>query len=216
MDMAGAGAVAGVMRSLALRKSKAHVVGLVGLVENMPDGDAVRPGDVVRSMKGDTVEIVNTDAEGRLVLADLLWYAAERFQPKALVNLATLTGAIVAALGKHKAGLFCNDDALAKALTSAASSEDEGLWRMPLGAEYAEQLKSRVADLKNSGTQGGGAVAAAEFLRRFVKDDIPWAHLDIAGVATVNSDTKLTPKGATGWGVLSLDRWIADTYEDQS
>ncbi len=213
MDMGGAGTVAGVMKTLALRNAKANVVGLVGLVENMPDGKAMRPGDVIRSMKGDTVEVINTDAEGRLVLADVLWYAAERFQPKAMVDLATLTGAIVVALGKHHAGLFCNDDALAKGLFAAAAKENEGLWRMPLGSEYAEQLKSRVADVRNSGDRRGGAVTAAEFLRRFVKDDMPWAHIDIAGVTTTSVDLGVSPKGATGWGVMTLDRWVREAGE---
>ncbi len=213
MDMGGAGTVAGVMRSLAFRKAKVNVVGIVGLVENMPDGRAMRPGDVIRSMKGDTVEVVNTDAEGRLVLADLLWYAGKRFKPTAMVDLATLTGAVVVALGKHYAGLFTPDDTLAGQLLAAAEAEDEGLWQLPLGPRYARQLESRVADLKNSAGRPGGAVTAAEFLRRFVDRDTPWAHLDIAGVATNGSDQHLGPKGASGWGVLTLNRWISDQYE---
>ncbi len=216
MDMGGAGTVAGVMKTLAQRQSSANVVGLVGLVENMPDGAAMRPGDVIRSMKGDTVEVVNTDAEGRLVLADLLWYTAERFKPQAMVDLATLTGAIVVALGGDRAGLFCNDEGLAKALTSASDSEKEGLWRMPLGDAYAGKLKSLVADVKNSGDRAGGASTAAEFLRRFVRDGTPWAHLDIAGVATVGAARNLTPKGASGWGVRTLDRWIRDVGEGET
>ena len=213
MDMGGAGTVAGVMRALALRKARVNVVGIVGLVENMPDGRAMRPGDVIRSMKGDTVEVVNTDAEGRLVLADLLWYASERFKPSAMIDLATLTGAVVVALGKHHAGLFSPDDALAGQLIAAAKAEGEGLWQLPLGARYARQLDSRVADLKNSAGRDGGAVTAAEFLRRFVDRDTPWAHLDIAGVATIGSEQPLGPKGATGWGVLTLNRWIAERHE---
>ncbi len=213
MDMGGAGTVAGVMRALARRKARANVVGIVGLVENMPDGRAMRPGDVIRSMKGDTVEVVNTDAEGRLVLADLLWYAAQEVKPSAMVDLATLTGAVVVALGKHNAGLFSTDEALAGQLIDAAAAEGEGLWQLPLGAGYARQLESGVADLKNSAGRDGGAVTAAEFLRRFVDQDIPWAHLDIAGVATAGADQPLGPKGATGWGVLTLNRWIADQYE---
>ena len=208
MDMGGAGTVAGVMKALALRKAPVNVVGLVGLVENMSDGRAMRPGDVIRSMKGDTVEVVNTDAEGRLVLADVLWYAADRFAPAAMVDLATLTGAIVVALGKHHAGFFSNDDALAKALSVAAEKENEGLWRMPLGKDYADQLKSRIADTKNSGDRRGGAVTAAEFLKRFVKDGTPWAHIDIAGVTLEGADKPLSPRGATGWGVRTLDRWV--------
>lgn len=213
MDMGGAAVVAGVMRSLALRKAKANVVGIVGIVENMPSGDATRPGDVVRSMKGDTVENVNTDAEGRLVLADVLWYAQDRFAPQAIVNLATLTGAMVVALGHEHAGIFANDDTLWTGIEAAARAEDEGAWRMPLGKGYAEGLKSRVADVKNVGGREGGACSAAEFLRRFIKDDTPWAHMDIAGVASVSTDGKLAPKGATGWGVMTLNRLIADKYE---
>lgn len=213
MDMGGAGVVSGVMKSLALRNAPSNVVGLVGLVENMPDGRATRPGDVIRSMKGDTVEVINTDAEGRLVLADVLWYAAQRFAPSAMVDLATLTGAIVVSLGHHNAGLFSNDDDLAKALMSAASTESEGLWRMPLGPLYADQLKSRIADTKNSATHQGGAVTAAEFLQRFVKEGTPWAHIDIAGVTLGHAAKPLSPKGATGWGVLTLDRWIRSATE---
>ncbi len=213
MDMGGAGVVAGVMRTLALRKARANVVGLVGLVENMPSGNATRPGDVVRSLKGDTVEIINTDAEGRLVLADVLWYAQERFQPTGIVNLATLTGAIIIALGHENAGLFSNDDGLADALLAAARAEGEGLWRMPMGEAYDQKLKSRVADMQNVGGRDGGSITAAQFLQRFVKDGTPWAHLDIAGVASLKADSTLAPKGATGWGVMTLDRLIADRYE---
>lgn len=212
-DMGGAAVVSGVMRALALRKAKANVVGLVGLVENMPDGRAQRPGDIVRSMKGDTVEIINTDAEGRLVLADVLWYAQERFSPAAMIDLATLTGAIVVALGAENAGVFSNDDALCAAFLKAARAEGEGAWRMPMGEGYDAKLKSRLADMVNSCGREGGSVTAAQFLRRFVKDDTPWIHLDIAGVTLVNSDTALAPKGATGWGVLSLDRLVRDRFE---
>ena len=213
MDMGGAGVVAGVMRALALRKAKANVVGLVGLVENMPDGKAQRPGDIVRSMKGDTIEVINTDAEGRLVLADVLWYAQERFHPKAMVDLATLTGAIIIALGHENAGVFANDDALANAFLKAAAAEGEGAWRMPMGAAYEKQLKSTFADVKNVGGRPAGAVTAAQFLARFVRPDCPWIHLDIAGVASQQKDLDLSPKGATGWGVLSLDRMIRDGFE---
>lgn len=214
MDMGGAGVVAGVMRALALRKAKANVVGLVGLVENMPDGRAQRPGDVVRTMKGDTVEVINTDAEGRLVLADVLWYAQERFKPAAMVDLATLTGAIIIGLGHQNAGVFANDDALCADFLRAADASGEGAWRMPLGDAYDKQLKSQIADMKNVGGRPGGAITAAQFLQRFVKADCPWIHLDIAGVARTPEETPLAPKGATGWGVLALDRLVADRFEN--
>lgn len=213
MDMGGAGVVAGVMHLLARRQAKAHVVGLVGLVENMPSGTAMRPGDVVRSMKGDTIEIVNTDAEGRLVLADVLWYAQDRFAPRAIVDLATLTGAIIVALGHDNAGVFSNDDALATAFLKAAQAEGEGAWRMPLGDGYADLIKSRVADIKNSGGRFAGAITAAMFLQRFIKPDMPWLHLDIAGTAMPVAETTLAPKGPTGWGVRSLDRLVRDMFE---
>ena len=213
MDMGGAGVVAGVMRTLALRKSKANVVGLVGIVENMPDGRAQRPGDVVRSMKGDTIEVINTDAEGRLVLADVLWYAQERFKPTGMINLATLTGAIIVALGHENTGVFSNNDALCNAFLIAADAEGEGAWRMPMGPAYDEKLKSRVADMVNSCGRDGGSITAAQFLRRFVKDDMPWCHLDIAGTALLKSDSTLSPKGATGWGVMALNRMIRDMFE---
>ncbi|MGC9417881.1 MAG: leucyl aminopeptidase [Rhodovulum sp.] len=213
MDMGGAGVVAGVMRTLALRKAKANVVGLVGLVENMPDGKAQRPGDIVRTMKGDTVEVINTDAEGRLVLADVLWYAQERFKPAAMVDLATLTGAIIIGLGHHNAGVFANDDVFCADFLKAAAAEGEGAWRMPLGAAYDRQIKSQIADIKNTGGRQAGAVTAAQFLQRFVKEDCPWIHLDIAGVARTPEETVLAPKGPTGWGVLALDRLVADRFE---
>ena len=213
MDMGGAGVVAGVMRTLALRKAKANVVGLVGLVENMPDGKATRPGDIVRSMKGDTVEIINTDAEGRLVLADVLWYAQERFNPTGIVDLATLTGAIIVALGHENAGVFSNDDGLADAFLAAAKAEGEGAWRMPMGQAYDDKLKSRIADMQNIGGRDGGAITAAQFLARFIKPGVPWVHLDIAGTALLKADSTLAPKGATGWGVMALNRLIADRYE---
>ncbi len=213
MDMGGAGVVAGVMRALALRKAKANVVGIVGLVENMPSGNATRPGDVVKSMKGDTIEIINTDAEGRLVLADVLWYAQERFKPVGMINLATLTGAVIVALGHENAGVFSNSDALSAAFLKAAGAEGEGAWRLPLGPAYDATLKSRIADMKNVGGRPGGAIIAAQFLQRFVKPDVPWVHLDIAGTALVKKETALAPAGATGWGVLALNRLIADNYE---
>ena len=213
MDMGGAGVVAGVMRTLALRKARANVVGLVGLVENMPSGTATRPGDVVKSMKGDTIEVINTDAEGRLVLADVLWYAQERFKPTGIINLATLTGAIIIALGHENAGVFSNDDDLCNAFLAAAKAEGEGAWRMPMGQAYDDMLKSRIADMKNVGGREGGSITAAQFLKRFIKDGQPWIHLDIAGTALVKSDLTLSPKGATGWGVMALNRLIADRYE---
>ncbi|WP_212524692.1 leucyl aminopeptidase [Actibacterium sp. MT2.3-13A] len=213
MDMGGAGVVAGVMRALALRKARANVVGLVGLVENMPSGTAIRPGDVVKSMKGDTVEIVNTDAEGRLVLCDVLWYAQERFKPAGMVDLATLTGAIIIGLGHEMAGVFSNDDALCDAFLKAAKAEGEGAWRLPLAPAYDEQLKSPIADMKNVGGRPAGSITAAQFLQRFVKEGCPWIHIDIAGVASVKSETTLAPKGATGWGVIALDRLVRDRFE---
>jgi leucyl aminopeptidase len=213
MDMGGAGVVAGVMRTLALRKAKANVVGIVGLVENMPDGRAQRPGDVVRSMKGDTIEVINTDAEGRLVLADVLWYAQERFKPTGMINLATLTGAIIVALGHENTGVFSNDDALCNAFLKAAAAEGEGAWRMPMGSGYDAKLKSRVADMVNSCGRDGGAITAAHFLSRFVKPETPWCHLDIAGTALLKSESTLAPKGATGWGVMALNRLIRDLCE---
>ncbi len=213
MDMGGAGVVAGVMRTLALRKSKANVVGIVGLVENMPDGRAQRPGDIVKSMKGDTIEVINTDAEGRLVLADVMWYAQERFKPTGMIDLATLTGAIIIALGHENTGVFSNNDDLCNAFLAAAKAEGEGAWRMPMGDAYDAKLKSRLADMMNVGGRDGGAITAAQFLQRFVKPETPWCHLDIAGTALLKADTTLAPKGATGWGVMALDRLIRDRFE---
>ncbi len=213
MDMGGAGVVAGVMKTLALRQARANVVGLVGLVENMPDGKAQRPGDIVTSMKGDTIEVINTDAEGRLVLADVLWYAQDRFQPSGIIDLATLTGAIIIGLGHENAGVFSNDDKLAAAFLKAAGSEGEGAWRLPLAPAYDKLLKSDLADMKNVGGRAAGSITAAQFLQRFVKDGTPWIHLDIAGVASVKSQTAFAPKGATGWGVMALNRLIGDMFE---
>ena len=213
MDMGGAGVVAGVMRTLALRQAKANVVGLVGIVENMPDGNAIRPGDVLTSMKGDTIEVINTDAEGRLVLADVMWYAQDRFNPRGMIDLATLTGAIIVALGHENTGVFSNNDTLANAFLKAAAAEGEGAWRMPMGEAYDAKLKSRIADMMNVGGRDGGAITAAQFLARFVKPDMPWVHLDIAGTALLKADTALAPKGATGWGVMALDRLIRDMLE---
>ncbi len=213
MDMGGAGVVSGVMRALALRKARANVIGLVGLVENMPSGTATRPGDVVASMKGDTVEIINTDAEGRLVLADVMWYAQETFKPAAMVDLATLTGAVIVALGHEKAGVFANDDGLADAFLAAATTEGEGAWRLPLDPAYDKHLKSEIADMKNVGGRMAGAITAAQFLQRFVKDDLPWVHLDIAGAAFPKAESAYGPKGASGWGVLALDRLVRTRFE---
>ena len=211
-DMAGAGAVVGLMAALAGRKSKADVVGLVGLVENMPSGSAQRPGDVVTSYSGQTIEVLNTDAEGRLVLADVLWYAQEKFDPAFMVNLATLTGAIIVALGQEHGGMFSNDEELAQKLTSAGIATGEKLWRMPLGDAYDKAIKSDIADMKNIGGRHGSAIIAAQFIQRFVNNK-PWAHLDIAGMAWSSKDSACVPKGATAYGVRLLDRLVRDHYE---
>ncbi len=214
MDMGGAGVVAGVMRTLALRKAKANVVGLVGIVENMPSDRATRPGDVVTSMKGDTIEVINTDAEGRLVLADVLWYAQETYKPRGMVDLATLTGACIVALGHENAAVLSNDEGLCNAFLRAAKTEGEGAWRLPLGQGYADMIKGQIADIKNSAGRPAGTITAAEFLHRFIQEGMPWVHLDIAGVASVKADTTYAPKGATGWGVLALNRLVADMLEE--
>lgn len=211
-DMAGAAAVVGLMHTLAARKAKANVVGLIGLVENMPDGNAQRPGDIVTSMSGQTVEVLNTDAEGRLVLCDALWYCNDRFKPQFMVNLATLTGAIIVALGKQYAGLFSNDDELAGRLFAAGKATAEGVWRMPLGPEYDKMLDSRNADMKNIGGRHGGAITAAQFLKRFV-GDTPWAHLDIAGTAMDSNSSEYNRSWGSGYGVRLLDRLVRDHYE---
>ncbi|MFZ4687309.1 MAG: leucyl aminopeptidase, partial [Hyphomonadaceae bacterium] len=215
-DMGGSAAVVGAMISIAKRKAKANVVGLVGLVENMPDGNAQRPGDIVRAAAGKTIEIQNTDAEGRLVLCDVLWYAQKKFHPKAMIDLATLTGAIIISLGNEHAGLFSNDDDLASKLTAAGKVEGEPVWRLPLGAGYDKQIDSEVADMRNIGNAGNaGSITAAQFLQRFVDEGRAWAHLDIAGTAwKPGNDNPLEPTWATGWGVRILDRLIADNYED--
>jgi len=215
MDMGGAGVVSGVMKTLALRKAKANVVGLVGLVENMPSGNAQRPGDIVTSMKGDTIEVINTDAEGRLVLADVMWHAQISEQPSAMIDLATLTGAVIIALGHENAGVFSNDDSFANDFLKAAAAEGEGAWRLPLGQAYDNQIKSQKADMQNVGGRPAGSITAAQFLQRFVKEGTPWIHLDIAGVAQVSKDTALAPKGATGWGVMALDRLVRDRFESE-
>ena len=212
-DMAGAGAVIGLMAALAGRKAKVNAIGLVGLVENMPSGSAQRPGDVVTSYSGQTIEVINTDAEGRLVLADVLWYAQEKYDPKFMVNLATLTGAIIIGLGHEYGGLFSNDDDLAKRLTEAGEATGEKLWRMPLHDNYDKQIKSDIADMKNVGGRPGGSITAAQFIQRFVNGK-PWAHLDIAGMAWSGKDVATTPTGATAYGVRMLDHLVAEHYED--
>jgi leucyl aminopeptidase len=213
-DMAGAGAVIGLMKALAGRKAKVNAVGVIGLVENMPSGTAQRPGDVVRSMSGQTIEVINTDAEGRLVLADALWYTQDRFKPQFMVNLATLTGAIMIALGQVHAGLFSNNDQLAERLLAAGRASGELLWRMPLGEAYDKIINSDIADVKNVGNRYGGSITAAQFIQRFV-NGLPWAHLDIAGMAWSDKDAPTVPKGATGFGVRLLERFVADNYEER-
>ncbi len=210
-DMAGAGAVVGLMASLALRKARANVVGLVGLSENMPAGNALRPGDVVTSLSGQTIEVLNTDAEGRLLLADVIWYAQERFHPVLTVDMATLTGAIIVSLGHEFAGMFSNDDTLSARLIAAGQATGEGVWRMPLGEAYDKLIKSDIADMKNIGGRPGGSIIGAQFVQRFVRG--PWAHLDIAGMAWSSKDTATIPKGATAFGLRLLDRLVADHFE---
>ena len=213
-DMGGAGAVTGAMRLIAGRKAKANVVAVCALVENMPDGNATRPGDVVKSMSGQTVEVINTDAEGRLILCDAMWYAQEKFKPQAMVELSTLTGAIIVSLGHERAGLFSNNTQLSTRLRVAGSQIGEKLWRMPLGPKYDKLIDSEIADMKNvSNGRDGGSITAAQFLQRFVQDGVAWAHLDIAGVAWSTKGDDTTPKGATAYGVRLLDRLIADNYE---
>jgi leucyl aminopeptidase len=214
-DMAGAACVVGLMHALAKRKAKANVVGVIGLVENMPGGESYRPGDILTSMSGQTIEIVNTDAEGRLVLADALWWTKETAKPRFMVNLATLTGAIMVALGVENAGLFSNDDELSARLTEAGKATGETVWRMPMGPAYDKLIDSKFADMKNSGGRHGGSITAAHFLKRFV-GDTPWAHLDIAGVAMASPATETNTSWGSGWGVRLLDRLIADHYEDRS
>ena len=211
-DMAGAGTVIGLMAALAGRTAKVDAIGLVGLVENMPSGAAQRPGDVVTSYSGQTIEVINTDAEGRLVLADVLWYAQQKFDPKFMIDLATLTGAIIVGLGHEYAGLFSNDDELSQKLTAAGQATGERVWRMPLDEAYDKQIRSQIADMKNVGGRPGGSITAAQFIQRFVNGK-PWAHLDIAGTAWSTKDAAVIPKGATAFGVRLLDRLVADNYE---
>jgi leucyl aminopeptidase len=211
-DMGGAACVVGLMHALAARKAKVNAVGAIGLVENMPDGNAQRPGDIVTSMSGQTIEIINTDAEGRLVLADVLWYVAKKTKPKFMVDLATLTGAIVVALGTDHAGMFSNNDELAERLLAAGIESGEKVWRLPLGPEYDKLIDSQFADMKNTGGRHGGSITAAQFLQRFV-DGTPWAHLDIAGTAMGAPKTDINQSWGSGYGVRLLDRLVADHYE---
>jgi leucyl aminopeptidase len=211
-DMAGAATVVGLMHALAARKAKVNVVGAIGLVENMLDGKAQRPGDIVKTMAGQTIEIINTDAEGRLVLADVLHYVNKRFMPKFMINLATLTGAIIVALGQEYAGLFANDDKLAERLSNAGEATGERVWRMPLGAEYDKMIDSKFADMKNTGGRSAGAITAAQLLQRFVTKT-PWAHLDIAGTGMGSPQSDINRSWASGWGVRLLERLVEDHYE---
>jgi len=213
-DMGGAGAVVGAMKLIAGRKARANVVAVCALVENMPDGNATRPGDVVKSLSGQTVEIINTDAEGRLILCDAMWYCQEKFKPQAMVELSTLTGAIIVSLGHERAGLFSNNTQLSNKLRGAGALVGEKLWRMPLGPNYDKLIDSEIADMKNvSNGRDGGSITAAQFLQRFVQPGVAWAHLDIAGMAWSNKGNATCPKGATAYGVRLLDRLIADNYE---
>jgi leucyl aminopeptidase len=212
-DMAGAGAVAGLMRALAGRKARANVIGVCAMVENMPSGTAQRPGDIVTSMSGQTIEVLNTDAEGRLILADALWYAQDRYKPRLMVNLATLTGAIIIALGHLHAGLFSNNDELSDRLVASGKATGEKLWRLPLGEAYDKLIDSDAADMKNIGDGSAGSITGAQFIQRFA-NGVPWAHLDIAGTAWSKKDAATVPKGATAFGVRLLDHLVATHYED--
>ncbi|CCM75018.1 leucyl aminopeptidase [Rhizobium mesoamericanum] len=211
-DMGGAAAVTGLMQVLATRKAAVNAVGIIGLVENMPDGNAQRPGDIVTSMSGQTIEVINTDAEGRLVLCDALWYCNDRFKPKFMINLATLTGAILVALGNVHAGLFSNDDELSAQLTAAGLTTSEKLWRMPLGKEYDKMIDSKFADMKNTGGRHAGSITAAHFLKRFVQET-PWAHLDIAGTAMGSPQDEINQSWGSGFGVRLLDELVRANYE---
>jgi leucyl aminopeptidase len=213
-DMGGAGAVVGTLKALAGRKAKAHVVGICGLVENMPDGNAQRPGDIVTSMSGQTIEVINTDAEGRLVLCDAITWAQKTYAPEVLIDLATLTGAIIAALGDQHAGLFSNDDGLADALLAAGTAAGETLWRFPMGEAYNKLIDSPIADMKNIGGRYAGSITAAQFIERFVDEGVKWAHLDIAGMVWSDKPGPVWDKGATGYGVCLLDRLVSDKFEN--
>ncbi|WP_421693194.1 leucyl aminopeptidase [Aestuariivirga sp.] len=211
-DMGGAACVAGLMMALAKRKAKVNAIGAIGLVENMPDGNAQRPGDVVTSMSGQTIAVLNTDAEGRLVLADVLWYIQDRFKPRFMIDLATLTGAIMVALGKEHAGLFSNSDELSQRLSEAGYATGEKVWRMPLAPEYDKIIDHDVADVKNTGGRHAGAITAAQFLQRFV-NNVPWVHLDVAGTAMDGSRNAINQSWGSGWGVRLLDRLVSQYYE---
>jgi leucyl aminopeptidase len=211
-DMGGSAAVVGLMKSLALRKAKANVVGIVGLVENMPDGTAQKPGDIVNTMSGQTIEIQNTDAEGRLVLADALWYAQDRFKPEFMIDLATLTGAIVMSLGNKMAGIFSNNDSLSDKLFIAGEESGDLVWRLPLSSSYDKMINSQFADMKNIGMGGAGSITAAQFLKRFV-NKVPWVHVDIAGTATGMEKNSINTSWATGFGVHLLDTLVSKFYE---
>jgi len=212
-DMGGAGAVAGAMKALALRKAKANVIGVMGLVENMPDGAATRPGDVVTSMSGQTIEVINTDAEGRLVLCDCITWVQRTFKPGTIVDLATLTGAMIVSLGNEMGGIFANDDPLAEQLIAAGKATGDPLWRFPLSDTYNKIIDSPIADMKNVGPRGAGSITAAQFIQRFVDEGVKWAHLDIAGMVWSDKDGPTWAKGATGYGVRLLDRFVADNFE---
>jgi len=213
-DMAGAGTVVGLMKTLALRKSKSYVIGAVALVENMPGGSAQRPGDIVKSYSGKTIEVLNTDAEGRLILADAIYYIDEQYKPELIVDLATLTGAIVVSLGSEYAGLFSNNDKLSEKLIKAGEIENEKLWRFPLHKNYDKLMDSKIADIQNINYSGGaGSITAAQFLQRFLKNSTPWAHLDIAGMAWTKKDLDIIPTGATGYGVKLLNKFVEKYYE---
>ena len=212
-DMGGAGAVAGAMLAIAGRKARANVIGVCGLVENMPDGSAQRPGDVVTSMSGQTIEVINTDAEGRLVLCDALTWVQKEYAPSAIVDLATLTGAMMAALGSEYAGIFSNDEGLAEKLIAASKTSGDKLWRFPLGASYDKLIDSPIADMKNVGPRLGGAITAAQFLQRYIDKGTPWAHLDIAGMVWADKAGATWDKGATGYGVRLIDRYVRDNCE---
>jgi leucyl aminopeptidase len=211
-DMAGAACVVGLMHALAAREAKVNVVGAIGLVENMPDGNAYRPGDILKTMSGQTIEIINTDAEGRLVLADVLHYVNTKYKPRFMIDLATLTGAIMVALGQEHAGLFANNDELATRLLTAGEATGERVWRMPLAPEYDKLIDSKVADMKNTGGRHGGAITAAQLLARFV-GKTPWAHLDIAGTALGSPQSEINKSWSSGWGVRLLDHLVAEHYE---
>ncbi|MBZ0214986.1 MAG: hypothetical protein K8F25_00395, partial [Fimbriimonadaceae bacterium] len=211
--MGGAATVTGLMYALAARKARVNAVGVIGLVENMPAGNAMRPGDIVTSMSGQTIEVLNTDAEGRLVLADALWYTQKKYKPRMTIDLATLTGAILVALGQEYAGLFSNDDELSKRLSDAGIATGEKVWRLPMDAKYDKMIDTKNADMKNIGGRYGGSITAAQFLKRYV-DDTPWAHLDIAGTAMNSPKTDINHSWSSGFGVRLLNHLVADHYED--